>query len=130
MGKTTLLNHIAEKKLAIPPRIDVLLCEQEVEADDTPAIDAVLKADAQRLALMEEERVLLVESEAGNDSRSERLKEVCGGGCVLGVLPLDGMVCMTPLLLLPRPFPLSMGKTTLLNHIAEKKLAIIMYICV
>lgn len=27
-GKTTLLNHIAGKQLAIPPHIDVLLCEQ------------------------------------------------------------------------------------------------------
>ena len=29
-GKTTLLNHIANKQLAIPPHIDVLLCEQGV----------------------------------------------------------------------------------------------------
>lgn len=28
MGKTTLLLHIAERKLAIPPNIDVLYCEQ------------------------------------------------------------------------------------------------------
>ena len=28
MGKTTLLNHIATRILAIPPNIDVLLCEQ------------------------------------------------------------------------------------------------------
>ena len=77
MGKTTLLNHIAERKLAIPPRIDVLLCEQEVVADDTPAIDAVLKADTKRLELMEEERKLMAEGEAGDDSHSDRLKEVC-----------------------------------------------------
>lgn len=76
MGKTTLLNHIAERKLAIPPRIDVLLCEQEVLADDTPAIDAVLKADTQRLKLLEEEKVLMAEAEAGNDSKSDRLKQV------------------------------------------------------
>ena len=76
MGKTTLLNHIAEKKLAIPPRIDVLLCEQEVVADSTSAIDAVLKADMQRLKLLEEEKELMAEAEAGNDSRSDRLKQV------------------------------------------------------
>ena len=76
MGKTTLLNHIAERKLAIPPRIDVLLCEQEVVADDTPAIDAVLKADTKRLELLEEEKKLVAESEAGNDSQSDRLKQV------------------------------------------------------
>ena len=28
MGKTTLLTHIAARKLAIPSNIDVLLCEQ------------------------------------------------------------------------------------------------------
>ena len=30
MGKTTLLTHIAARKLAIPPNIDVLLCEQGI----------------------------------------------------------------------------------------------------
>uniref|UniRef100_A0AC34RGU0 ABC transporter domain-containing protein n=1 Tax=Panagrolaimus sp. JU765 TaxID=591449 RepID=A0AC34RGU0_9BILA len=29
MGKTTLLKHIAARKLNIPPNIDVLYCEQE-----------------------------------------------------------------------------------------------------
>lgn len=77
MGKTTLLNHIAEKKLAIPPNIDVLLCEQEVKADDTPAYDAVLSADKKRLKLLEEEKKLLAEGERGDDSNSERLKQVC-----------------------------------------------------
>ena len=78
MGKTTLLKHIADRKLAIPPNIDVLLCEQEVMADDTPAIKAVLKADTKRLKLLEEEAKLIAESEAGNDSGSERLKQVRG----------------------------------------------------
>ena len=78
MGKTTLLKHIADRKLAIPPNIDVLLCEQEVMADDTPAIEAVLKADTKRLKLLEEEAKLIAESEAGNDSGSERLKQVRG----------------------------------------------------
>lgn len=77
MGKTTLLKHISDRKLAIPPNIDVLLCEQEVMADDTPAIDAVLKADTKRLQLLEEEAKLIAESEAGNDSGTERLKQVC-----------------------------------------------------
>ena len=77
MGKTTLLNHIAERKLAIPPNIDVLLCEQEVTADDTSAIDAVLKADTKRLRLLEEEAKLIAESDAGNDSGMDRLRQVC-----------------------------------------------------
>ena len=44
-GKSTLFKMIAAGELKIPPRIDVLYVEQEVLADDTPAVDAVLKAD-------------------------------------------------------------------------------------
>ncbi len=76
MGKTTLLNHIAERKLTIPPNIDVLLCEQEVVADDTPAFNAVLNADKKRLALLDEEVVLMAAGEAGDDSGSDRLQQV------------------------------------------------------
>ncbi len=76
MGKTTLLNHIAERKLTIPPNIDVLLCEQEVVADDTPAFNAVLNADKKRLALLDEEVALMAAGEAGDDSGSDRLQQV------------------------------------------------------
>ncbi len=76
MGKTTLLNHIATRALAIPPNIDVLLCEQEVKADETPAFEAVLNSDTKRLKLMKEEKELIAESERGDDSHSERLKQV------------------------------------------------------
>lgn len=72
MGKTTLLKHIAEKQLTIPPNIDVLLCEQEVEASDRSAIDVVLSADKRRLALLEEEKTLL----ASADANTERLQKV------------------------------------------------------
>ena len=92
MGKTTLLNHIAERKLSIPPNIDVLLCEQEVKADDTPAFDAVLSADTKRLALLEEEKQLLAAGEAGDDSGSDRLKQV--GGASGGVATSTVCVCV------------------------------------
>uniref|UniRef100_A0A8C1KAL9 ATP-binding cassette, sub-family F (GCN20), member 1 n=1 Tax=Cyprinus carpio TaxID=7962 RepID=A0A8C1KAL9_CYPCA len=72
-GKTTLLKHIANRALSIPPNIDVLLCEQEVVADDTPAVQAVLKADTRRLKLLEEERQLQSQLEKGDDAVSERL---------------------------------------------------------
>uniref|UniRef100_A0AAQ4RF38 ATP-binding cassette sub-family F member 1 n=1 Tax=Gasterosteus aculeatus aculeatus TaxID=481459 RepID=A0AAQ4RF38_GASAC len=75
-GKTTLLKHIANRALSIPPNIDVLLCEQEVVADDTPAVQAVLKADTRRLKLLEEERQLQVRLEKGEDSVAERLEKV------------------------------------------------------
>lgn len=75
-GKTTLLNHIAAKQLAIPPHIDVLLCEQEVVADDTPAVDAVLKADTKRMALLEEEKKLQELIAKGDESHNSRLEEI------------------------------------------------------
>ena len=46
--------------------------------DDTPAIEAVLKADVKRLRLLEEEERLVAESERGNDEQSDRLREVGG----------------------------------------------------
>ncbi|XP_036411060.1 ATP-binding cassette sub-family F member 1 isoform X2 [Megalops cyprinoides] len=75
-GKTTLLKHIANRALSIPPNIDVLLCEQEVIADDTPAVQAVLKADTRRLKLLEEEKRLQNLLERGEDSVTERLEKV------------------------------------------------------
>ncbi|XP_018550985.1 ATP-binding cassette sub-family F member 1 [Lates calcarifer] len=75
-GKTTLLKHIANRALSIPPNIDVLLCEQEVVADDTPAVQAVLKADTRRLKLLEEEKQLQARLEKGEDSVAERLEKV------------------------------------------------------
>ncbi|XP_053328643.1 ATP-binding cassette sub-family F member 1 [Spea bombifrons] len=75
-GKTTLLKHIANKALNIPPNIDVLLCEQEVVADDTPAVQAVLKADTKRLKLLEQEKKLQARLEKGDDSAAERLEKV------------------------------------------------------
>jgi len=80
MGKTTLLVHIARKQLAIPPNIDVLLCEQDIQVDETPAVDMVLKADKKRLELMAEEQHLIKAVESSNDKTSaeanKRLKEV------------------------------------------------------
>ncbi|KAM8793806.1 ATP-binding cassette sub-family F member 1 [Eudromia elegans] len=75
-GKTTLLKHIANRALSIPPHIDVLLCEQEVVADETPAVQAVLRADTRRLRLLEAERELQARLERGEDDAAERLHKV------------------------------------------------------
>ncbi|CAM9107664.1 unnamed protein product [Bubo scandiacus] len=75
-GKTTLLKHIANRALSIPPNIDVLLCEQEVVADETPAVQAVLRADTKRLRLLEEEKRLQAMLEGGDDAAAERLEKV------------------------------------------------------
>ena len=75
-GKTTLLRHLANRAFDIPPNIDVLLCEQEVVADDTSAVDTVLKADVKRTALLEEAKKLEIDIENGNIKLQERLSEV------------------------------------------------------
>lgn len=48
----------------------------EVIADETPAVQAVLKADTRRLKLLEEEKQLQTRLEKGDDSVSERLEKV------------------------------------------------------
>jgi ATP-binding cassette subfamily F protein 1 len=55
-GKTTLLRHLAERKIRFPSNIDCLLCEQEVAANDISAYEAVLTADTKRTQLLEDEK--------------------------------------------------------------------------
>jgi ATP-binding cassette subfamily F protein 1 len=51
--------------------------EQEVMADDTPAVEAVLRADKERWELIKEEREIMAALEKGpNDDLDERLGEV------------------------------------------------------
>jgi ATP-binding cassette, subfamily F, member 1 len=77
-GKSTILKMIAAGELKIPPRVDCLYVEQEVMADDTPAVDAVLKADKIRWALVQEEKEIMTALEKGgaNDALDSRLGEV------------------------------------------------------
>lgn len=77
-GKSTLLKMIASKDLKLPPRIDFLYVEQEVVADDTPAVEAVLRADKVRWNLLEEEKTLMAAIDAGDESEEKiiRLQEV------------------------------------------------------
>jgi ATP-binding cassette subfamily F protein 1 len=67
-GKSTLLKMIASQDLKLPPRIDFLYVEQEVVADNTPAVEAVLRADKRRWELMEEEKALMEKVDAGDES--------------------------------------------------------------
>ncbi|CAG2246825.1 ABCF1 [Mytilus edulis] len=75
-GKTTLLRHMTNRALTIPANIDLLYCEQEVQADDTKAITAVLNADKKRTALLEELKTVTAEAEKGNTKVVDRLQEV------------------------------------------------------
>ncbi|KAK7580508.1 hypothetical protein V9T40_001137 [Parthenolecanium corni] len=75
-GKTTLLRHIASRAFPIPPSIDILYCEQEVVADDSTAVESVLKADLKRTELLAECKKLEAAQEKGDMSQQERLNEV------------------------------------------------------
>ncbi|CAG2174638.1 unnamed protein product [Oppiella nova] len=73
-GKTTLMRHIADKRaLHLPLDLEVLLCEQEVLADDTSAVNVVLRSDTVRVALQEELDLLLAKEEQQN---SDRINEI------------------------------------------------------
>ncbi len=67
MGKTTLLKHIANRQLAIPPNIDVLLCEQEVQADEKNALEILLISDKKRWNLLEEQKRLEAQLETSKE---------------------------------------------------------------
>lgn len=75
MGKTTLLKHISNRALNIPPNIDILICEQEVQADDESAIQVVLNADKRRLELLDEEKTILALKNPNKD-QLKRLNEI------------------------------------------------------
>merc|ERR1712227_1168359 len=74
-GKTTLLRHIGNRALQIPPNIDVLYCEQEVGADERSALQTVLDADVKRNELLAEAKRLEQEQEKGKNV-AEELGEV------------------------------------------------------
>lgn len=75
-GKTTLLKHIGNRALRIPRHIDTLYCEQEVKADETPAIEAVLSSDVNRTELIHEQRKIQMKLERGDTSVLDRLQEI------------------------------------------------------
>jgi len=77
-GKSTLLKMINSRDLRLPPRIDYLYVEQEVVADETPAVEAVLKADKVRWNLMEEETFLNSALDSGDEDpkKLDRLQKV------------------------------------------------------
>ncbi|KAH8400454.1 hypothetical protein KR222_000446 [Zaprionus bogoriensis] len=74
-GKTTLLRHIATRAFAIPPNIDVLLCEQEVVATDKTAIETILEADVKRTELLQKSEQLEKQFAAGDLSVQEELND-------------------------------------------------------
>lgn len=77
------MNMVGLKLLIFP----ICICAIEVRADDTKAIDAVLKADKKRLALLEECQQL--EKAKGKEANTDRLKEVS----IATLLRVDASFC-------------------------------------
>ncbi|XP_078023557.1 ATP-binding cassette sub-family F member 3 [Epinephelus lanceolatus] len=80
LGKTTLLKMLASRNLRIPAHISILHVEQEVEGDDTAALQSVLQSDTLREELLTEERTLnaRIASGTADGMESVRLSEIYG----------------------------------------------------
>lgn len=75
----------------------LLVFPPEVVADDTPAVQAVLKADTRRLKLLDEEKRLQARLEKGDDSVAERLEKVSyRGSCLISHQLISSMSVLTP----------------------------------
>ncbi|XP_068601385.1 ATP-binding cassette sub-family F member 3 [Brachionichthys hirsutus] len=78
LGKTTLLKMLASRSLRVPAHISILHVEQEVDGDETPALQSVLESDALREGLLGEERRLNAHISNGtaDGTESVRLSEI------------------------------------------------------
>lgn len=82
VNATQKCSHLAQDLESVVLSLTVaLLVFTEVVADETPAVQAVLKADTKRLKLLEEEKRLQALLEKGDDTAGEKLEKVfvdCG----------------------------------------------------
>lgn len=75
-GKTTLLRHIFSRELQIPSNIDMLLCEQDVIADDITAIEVVLESDVKMMSSSSKVEDLILETETDKSNETiDKLNE-------------------------------------------------------
>ncbi|VVA90844.1 unnamed protein product [Arabis nemorensis] len=72
-GKSTLLKLLAWRKIPVPKNIDLLLVEQEVVADETSALNAVVSANEELVKLRQEAEVL---QNSSSDDSGEKLGEL------------------------------------------------------
>ena len=69
---------IACRELAIPPNLDILYVEQEAEADDSTAVEAVLKADTKRTELLKREKELQAILDSEENDHNENQEAIVG----------------------------------------------------
>ncbi|XP_047195494.1 ATP-binding cassette sub-family F member 3 [Hippoglossus stenolepis] len=78
LGKTTLLKMLASRNLRVPAHISILHVEQEVDGDETAALQSVLQSDTQREGLLDEEKRLnaRIANGTADGMESVRLSEI------------------------------------------------------
>ncbi|CAG0883790.1 unnamed protein product [Darwinula stevensoni] len=76
LGKSTLLKMISSGQLKIPSHISVLHVEQEVEGDETIALESVLQCDTERAELLAREAQIQALINAGESELSNELTEI------------------------------------------------------
>ena len=69
---------IACRELAIPPNLDILYVEPEAEADDSTAVEAVLKADTKRTELLKREKELQAILDSEENDHNENQEAIVG----------------------------------------------------
>ena len=69
---------IACRELASPPNLDILYVEQEAEADDSTAVEAVLKADTKRTELLKREKELQAILDSEENDHNENQEAIVG----------------------------------------------------
>lgn len=69
---------IACRELAIPPNLDILYVEQEAEADNSTAVEAVLKADTKRTELLKREKELQAILDSEENDHNENQEAIVG----------------------------------------------------
>ena len=69
---------IACREVAIPPNLDILYVEQEAEADDSTAVEAVLKADTKRTELLKREKELQAILDSEENDHNENQEAIVG----------------------------------------------------
>lgn len=80
VGKSTLLNHLVNRILPVPPSIDMILCDQEFTCTtniDVPVYQLILDSNSQRVHTLAKFQKLESLINEGNDEVVEEYQAVC-----------------------------------------------------
>ena len=61
----------SRRQLILPPQLSILHVEQEVDGDETSALESVLECDEERATLLKKEKQLLVSSDESSSDLAQ-----------------------------------------------------------